>query len=181
MKTYVALLRGINVSGQKPIRMTDLQRSCERLGLDNVRTYLQSGNIVFSADGAPLVKLAATLRARVARDFGHDLEILVLAASELARIAQSNPLRPRSVDDQKFYHATFLFGAVAVSRFKGLALPARPGEKAVLVRQVIFLHCPHGYGTTKLNNGYFEKALGVAATTRNWRTVVALRDLCTMP
>lgn len=178
MKTYAALLRGINVSGHKPVRMPELEKSCVRLGLRDVRTYLQSGNIVFSAGDADAHKLAVALRARIAEDFGHDTEVLVLAARELNRIVKANPLRPPSCDKQKLYHATFLLQAVAAARFRKLTLPAQPGERAMLVGRVVLLYCPHGYGKTQLNNGFFEKALGVPATTRNWRTVVALRDLC---
>ncbi len=79
MTTFVALLRGINVSGQKQIRMVDLQKSCEGLGLKDVRTYLQSGNVVFCKSRADPRKLAAALRTRVAKDFGHDVEVPGLA------------------------------------------------------------------------------------------------------
>jgi uncharacterized protein (DUF1697 family) len=178
MTTFVALLRGINVSGQKTVRMADLRKSCARLGLENVRTYLQSGNIAFSASGKTAQKLAAGIRTQIAKDFGHDVEVLVLSATTLNRVANSNPLRPPSGDQQRLYHATFLSKPVAASRFRKLALPVRPGEKAVLAGQVVWLYCPHGYGTTKLNNSYFERTLVVTATTRNWRTVLALRDLC---
>jgi len=178
MTAFVALLRGINVSGQKPMRMADLQKSCEALGLGDVRTYLQSGNVVFRAGRAAPRKLAGTLKARIAEDFGHDVEVLVLPAEELDRVAGSNPLWPRSGGEEKLFHGTFLFEPIAEERFRKLKLPAQPGELAVLVGQVVLLHCPHGYGRTKLNNGFFEKALGVPATTRNWRTVLALKDLC---
>jgi uncharacterized protein (DUF1697 family) len=180
MTTFVALLRGINVAGQKRIRMAELQKSCEALGLNQVRTYLQSGNIVFRASQSDPRKLAMTLRKRIAKDFGHDVEVLDLPAKDLNRVAKSNPLRPRSGDDETLFHATFLFEPVSVNRFQNLTLPAQSGEQAALVGQVVFLHCPHGYGRTKLNNAYFEKALGVPATTRNWRTVLALQDLCNM-
>ncbi len=181
MTTFVALLRGINVSGQKRIRMAELQKSCEAVGLTDVRSYLQSGNLVFRANQSAPRKLAATLRGRIAEDFGHDVEVLVLPAKDLSRVAKSNPLWPRSGGDETLFHATFLFEPVPANRFRDLTLPARSGEQAALVGQVVYLHCPHGYGRTKLNNAYFEKALGVPATTRNWRTVLALQDLRAEP
>jgi len=179
MTAFVALLRGINVSGQKQIKMADLQKSCEALGLKDVRSYLQSGNVVFCADRADPRKLAAALRARIVEDFRHDVEVLVLPAKELNLIAGSNPLWPRSGGEEKLFHGTFLFQPVSQDRFRKLKLPAQPGERAVLVGRVVLLYCPHGYGRTKLSNSFFEKALGVAATTRNWRTVLALKGLCT--
>ncbi|MBI3608288.1 MAG: DUF1697 domain-containing protein [Nitrospirae bacterium] len=181
MTTFVALLRGINVSGQKQIRTADLQKSCEVLGLTDVRSYLQSGNLVFRANRAGPRKLAVALRARIAEDFGHDVEVLVLSAKELDLIASSNPLWPRSGGDGTLFHATFLFEPISEHRFRNLTQLARSGEQAVLVGQVVFLYCPHGYGRTKLSNAYFEKALGMPATTRNWRTVLALQDLCSKP
>jgi len=179
MMTFVALLRGINVSGQKQIRMVDLLKRCEGLGLKDVRSYLQSGNLVFCTSRADLRKLAATLRTRITKDFGHDVEVLVLPAKELIAVASSNPLWPRLGGDEKLFHGTFLFQSVSEDRFRKLKLPVQPGEQAVLVGQVILLYCPHGYGRTKLSNSFFEKALGTRATTRNWRTVLALKDLCT--
>lgn len=178
MTRYVALLRGVNVSGKKPIRMTDLRERCLAIGLTNVRTYLQSGNIVFETARTGTQKLAATLRTTIADKFGHDVDVLVLPASELDRVAATNPLRPpASGDAQTLFHATFLYEPVPANRFSKLTLPARANEKAVLVGQAVLLYCPNGYGKTKLNNNFFEKALGVVATTRNWRTILALRDV----
>jgi len=159
--------------------MVDLQESCVALGLQNVRTYLQSGNLVFDTNQTDTRKLASMLTAMIAKKFKHDVGVLVLSARTLNRIAATNPLRPPSFGDaQTSFHATFLFERIPAYRFSKLTLPAQPNEKAALVGQVILLHCPNGYGKTKLNNYFFERALGVVATTRNWRTVVALRDLC---
>jgi uncharacterized protein (DUF1697 family) len=178
MHTFVALLRGVNVAGQKRIRMAELQKSCEAMGLNRVQAYLQSGNVVFRASRSDPRKLAEAVRTRIAGDFGHDVEVLVLPAEDLHRVVNANPLWPRSGGDGTLFHATFLFDPVSAVHFGNLTLPARSGERAALVGQVVFLHCPHGYGTTKLNNAFFEKAFGVPATTRNWRTVRALQTLC---
>ena len=177
MTTWVALLRGINVSGQKAIRMEALQGSLSALGLDDVRTYLQSGNVVFKAGNAEAGKLAAKIQTCIARDFGHEVAVLVLPAQQLEQFANSNPLWPKDGGDEKLFHCTFLYQPVAASLFQALKLPAAEGERAVLAGNVVLLHCPHGYGKTRLNNSYFERALGVAATTRNWRTVLALQAL----
>lgn len=179
MTTFVALLRGINVSGQKVIRMADLRNSFTALGFVNVRSYLQSGNLVFDTSRGEPRKLASAIQARIADDFGHEVEVLVLVAKEFDLVASSNPLLPRRGIDEKLFHGTFLFQPVTKADFQKLKLPAQAGEQAVLIGQVVLLHCPHGYGRTKLNNAYFEKALKVSATTRNWRTILALQALCT--
>ncbi|SRR5579884_1389074 len=178
MATFVALLRGINVSGRKMIRMADLLKSFEAIGLDAARHYLQSGNIVFRSRRADVKKLASVIQARIAEDFGHNIDVLVLSAEEVDRIAASNPLFPRLGNNETLFHATFFFQPVSQDDFQKIKLPAQPGEQAVLIGRVLFLYCPHGYGRTKLNNAFFEKALGVPATTRNWRTVLALQALC---
>lgn len=178
MPTYVALLRGINVSGKNPIRMSALQDSLTDLGLEDVRTYLQSGNVVFRDKSADKGKLAASIEARITCDFGHKVPVRVIPESDLEVITDSNPLWPESGGDEKLFHCTFLFEELPEKRFEALKLPAAEGEQAVMLKGAVLLHCPHGYGRTKLNNTYFERALKVQATTRNWRSVLALLDLC---
>ncbi len=178
MTTYLALLRGINVSGQNSIRMAELRDSFSALGFAEVETYLQSGNVVFSAGKSDKEKLAEAMQSRIHKDFGHQVSVLVISAAELDSIASSNPLWPKNGGDEKLFHATFLFQPVSPAAFHSFKLPAAEGERAVLLGRVVLLHCPHGYGKTKLNNGYFERALKVQATTRNWRTILALQALC---
>ena len=178
MTTYIALLRGINVSGHNAIRMPELQDSFSALGFDAVQTYLQSGNVIFRADKSDEVKLASVIAARVKHDFGSVVPVLVISAKDLDQVINSNPLWPKAGGDEKLFHSTFLAEPVSAASFKALKLPAAESERAVLVGRAVLLHCPHGYGNTKLNNNYFERALGVAATTRNWRTVLALQKLC---
>lgn len=179
--TYIALLRGINVSGQNAIRMPALRDSMARLGFHNVQTYLQSGNIVFQAPPTEENTLATVIVAEINKDFGHEVPVLVLSAQTLALLANANPLRPKPGDDEALFHCTFLFQPIAPAAFRELQLPATAGERAVLHEGAVLLHCPQGYGKTKLNNSYFERALGVTATTRNWRTVLALQALCAGP
>mgnify|MGYP001609301990 CR=1 FL=1 len=178
MTIYIALLRGINVSGHNAIRMPELQDSFSGLGFSDIRTCLQSGNVVFRADKSDEVKLAALIAARIKQDFGHAVSVLVISAKELEHVINSNPWGPKAGGDEKLFHSTFLFESVSAGSFQALKLPAAAGERAVLVGRAVLLHCPHGYGKTKLNNSYFERALGVSATTRNWRTVLALQQLC---
>jgi len=199
MATYVALLRAVNVGGHTPLAMAELRRSLEGLGLRDVRTYLQSGNVVFTADEAPPLEYATAIEVRVERDLGPRVGVRVLSAGELVRVAASNPFAATRSDDDSALHVTFLFsaasegdfgpaseagfGAVHQAAFDKLELPAADGEEAALVgppaltTPVVYLCLPHGYGRTKLNNAYFERALGAAATTRTWRTVRALADL----
>lgn len=181
MTSYLALLRGINVSGKNTIRMVELRDNMERMGLEGVQTYLQSGNIVFRTGATDEATLATAIQTRITLDFGLEVPVLVLSAQALEHITRTNPLWPGTGGDETLFHCTFLFKAVSPERFQALQLPATEGERAVLVDQAVLLHCPHGYGKTKLNNSYFERALGVPATTRNWRSVLALQGLCSAP
>jgi CheY-like chemotaxis protein len=110
-----------------------------------------------------------------------DVKVLVLTTAELAQVAAENPfLRAAGAGfDEKSLHATFLEEPVPEAAFAGLALPTQPGEQAEIAQggRVIYLDLPHGYGRTKLNNSYFERHLGAVATTRNWRTVLALAEM----
>ncbi|WP_035616308.1 DUF1697 domain-containing protein [Haloferula sp. BvORR071] len=179
MSTYLALLRGINVSGKNMLRMPALQALLADLGCENVRTYLQSGNAVFDAKKTTPAKLASMIEASLKKDHGVDSPVLVLPAKDLDAIATDNPLLPKSGDiEETHYHATFLFEPVTEKAFEALKLPAAEGERAAWLKGAILLHCPHGYGNTKLNNNWFERALKVKATTRNWRSVLALRKMC---
>jgi uncharacterized protein (DUF1697 family) len=177
MDTFVALLRGVNI-GHKQVTMAELRRGLEATGLHNVKTYLQSGNVVFDAEGGDAGALAAAIRAHVAADFGHDVDVLVLSCDELARIASSNPFLTVPGADQRWLHATFLLQPSSAVHFETLALPVVEGERAALIERVVFLYLPHGYGRTKLSNALFERVLRTPATTRNWRTVLALSAMC---
>ena len=194
--SFIALLRAVNVGGTK-LPMADLRALLEGLGLANVRTYLQSGNAVFDAgdNTEPASALATAIEMRIERDLGPRVGVLVLPGESIADVAAANPFLDGG-SDTGILHATFLFGphgeadfgeasdaaycAVYKAAFSKLALPADEGEEAAFVgapplaAPVIYLKLPHGYGRTKLNNGWFERKLGTAATTRNWRTVQAL-------
>ena len=196
---FVALLRAINVSGQNKVPMAALRRLLEGLGLRDVRTYLQSGNAVFEAHDEAAHELSTAIEMRIERDMGPRVGVLVVPAEAFAQVAAANPFVGDPDLDEKWLHATFLFGASAESdfgaapeaafsavyetAFKKLTLPADEGEQAAFVgapplaAPVIFLCLPHGYGRTKLNNSFFERKLGAAATTRNWRTVLALIEM----
>lgn len=201
MATFVALLRAVNVGGHAQLSMAGLRDSLSSLGYASVRTYLQTGNAVFEAESGERQEHAAAIALRIERDAGPRVGVLVLDADDIARVADMNPFAAEPGVDEKWLHATFLFGeageadfgeaseaaysAVWEAAFGKLALPAAAGERAafvgtpVLATPVVYLHLPHGYGRTKLNNLYFERTLGAAATTRGWRTVRTLAGLAT--
>jgi len=174
MPSYVAMLRGINVSGSKPVKMEALRASFEALGFKNVRTYVQSGNVVFEAKERAAGPLGPKIVARIKRDFGFDVPVLVLGAAELSRVVAENPfVDERGVDLTKL-HVTFLAGAPAAAGLKKMEGVSSGRDAFRCLGQIVYLLCPDGYGNTKLSNNALERALGAAATTRNWKTVTTL-------
>jgi uncharacterized protein (DUF1697 family) len=176
MTTYVALLRAINVTGKNPIKMDALRSLFSTLDFDDITTYVQSGNVVFTSTSRSASKVADTIARGIVREFGAEVQVLIRTGKELAKIADENPLRLKSADPSKL-HVTFMERAPSTAKVKAIdPSTGAPDEFAVVGREV-FLHCQNGYGRTKLNNTFFEKQLGVVATTRNLRTVQKLVDL----
>jgi uncharacterized protein (DUF1697 family) len=174
--TYAALLRGINVGRNKRIGMADLRALMEGLGHESVRTHLQSGNVVFESPKRSPKPLEAAIEAAIAAELEMDVTVTVRRADELAAVVQGSPFSGRT-DDPKKIHVAFLSkapSAAAVKRFD--AGEFAPDELEVAGREVYLLY-PDGYASSKLTNAVLEKKLGVRATSRNWRTVMALADL----
>jgi uncharacterized protein (DUF1697 family) len=173
--TQVAMLRGINVGGSRPVKMDRLRALFADLGYAGVRTYLQSGNVVFEAGADDGPGQERAVAAAIRKELGHEVDVLVRSARQMTKALKANPLAAGVANPRALY-ATFLAGAGKVA-LAGLALPLGPGEQAELRGRVIYLYCPDGYGNSKVNNGYFERKLRLRATTRNWTTVTALEAM----
>jgi len=174
-KTYVALLRGINLGAKKRVSMPDLRALFTSLGADDVTTYVQSGNVVFkSAEGS--AKLIAAIERRIRRDLGLTVTVLLRTKPQLTKVVAGNPFAKRVKDPTKL-HVTFLAEKPERSHIRGLDPKHGAPDEFRVVGLEVYLHCPNGYGRSKLTNAYFEKELGVAATTRNWKSVTKLAEL----
>jgi len=172
----VALLRGINLGSTNKIKMSDLVRLFAGLGHTDIQTYLQSGNVVFSTAGAEPENLAPPIERAILRELGLTVTVLLRAGPDLTSVVDANPYLNRQDDPTKL-HVTFLAEAPEPGHASAVRIPDGESAEFTLADRDIYLHCPDGYGRTKLNNAFFERKLGVAATTRNWRTVTALHNL----
>ena len=174
MPIYIAMLRGINVGGKKIVRMEKLRISFEALEFGRVRTYVQSGNVVFEAERASPDDLSKTIAEKISKDFGFPIPVVVRTSDEMGKIVGGNPfLNERELDLSKL-HVTFLTALPAKNAKERIdALNAGPDQFRIRGRE-IYLYCPDGYGRTRLSNNAIEKALSVGATTRNWKTVSTL-------
>ncbi len=186
MPTHIALLRGINVGGNKRVAMADLRDVATSLGHTDVATYIQSGNVLFSSDQADPAALAAGLERAIAETLGVQAGVVVLTRDELAQMARDNPYT--SEPNPKFVHVIFLSAQPEPGIAAGLAeaqeQAARNGSRDTveLVGRAVFLHTPDGFGTSELAKllgraGRPMSARG-AGTARNWSTVTKLLALC---
>ncbi|MFZ1754251.1 MAG: DUF1697 domain-containing protein [Caldilineaceae bacterium] len=173
MPIHISLLRGINVGGNKKIRMADLKALYESLGFVNVASYVQSGNVIFETDAAQSPALAARIEAAILAHFGFDVTVLLRSSEELRRILDGNPF-PGA--EPKFLHVLFLAAAPDPALLETLTVPANRGEEWRLAGREMYLHYPNGSGRSKMTGAFFERALGLAASARNWNTVNALYE-----
>jgi uncharacterized protein (DUF1697 family) len=175
MTVYVAMLRGVNVGGNS-LKMDWLRKACEDIGLQNVRTYVQSGNIVFSSR-LNAVKLAPELKARIDAQTRLPVTVVLRSAGDLERVVANNPFLEQNGIDVAKLHVTFLGKAAVKPALDKLDALAGTRDQYRLAGSEMYLHCPVNYGETKLSNGAIEKLLAVGATTRNWKTVTTLHDM----
>lgn len=174
---YIAMLRGINVSGHKIVRMQDLRELCAMLGFRSITTYLQSGNIVFLDEKKPSFSLSKSIGEAIHHEFGFAVPVFVKTSQEMKGVIEGNPfLRKRGIDRSKL-HVTFLSEAAPQSAPKNLEGLSSKRDRFCVGGQQIYLYCPDGYGNTKFSNTALEKVLCVAATTRNWKTVSTLYEI----
>ncbi|MDQ1418687.1 MAG: hypothetical protein QOJ52_649 [Acidimicrobiaceae bacterium] len=177
MTVYIAMLRGINVTGHNKVAMKDLRALFEALPAEDVKTYVQSGNVVFESHAVDATGIALAAEARIRTRLGLTVTVVVRTSDEFNEVLSGNPLLADR--DPAFMHVTFLAASPDGDRVAALEAGGEvgaPDEFRLLGRQV-YLYCPNGYGRTKLNNAFFERKLAVAATTRNWRTVTNLAAL----
>ena len=171
------MLRGINVSGQKKIHMADLKSLYEALGLENVQYYLQSGNVVFDSNEKDVTKLKKSIKTQIESDYGFSVPVLILMGGYFRRLIESKLFAKERSENPSKVMVTFLYERPDQSKLNDLNFPENESCEFVVEEHEIFLHCPDGYGRSKLSNNFFEKKLGVIATTRNWKTVDALYEM----
>jgi uncharacterized protein (DUF1697 family) len=176
MPRYVALLQGINVGKHKRIAMADLKATVESLGYSAVTTHLNSGNVVFTAEQRANGELARELEDAIAAAAGLEVPVVIRSDTELGRIVANNPF-PEAAADHKALHVTFLGAAPDPDRVAALAEVERGGDDYRVVGEDVYLHYPRYLtGATFMPTG-LGAALGVVATSRNWRTVTRLAEL----
>lgn len=177
MITYIVLLRGINVSGQKKIRMVELKKMLENLGLHDVMTYIQSGNIVIKSAEKNTKTLEATIEKGIRDTFDFTVPVLVRSKDDFEDMFKHNPFAESEDIERKRVYFVVLKQVPEEHLIQALKKETYVNEKFFAIKNCVYLSCLKGYGKAKLNNNLLEKKLGVSATTRNYKTVKTLLEL----
>ncbi|MGB5821994.1 MAG: DUF1697 domain-containing protein [Saonia sp.] len=174
---YIALFRGINVSGQKKIKMADLKTMLEEIGLQNVVTYIQSGNIVFSAEEENSFVLEEKIKNGIQSTFGFDVPVLILTKPNILQVFNDNPFANEKEIENNNIYFVLLKDTPEKKMVEALQKETFKNERFIISKNCIYLACFKGYGNAKCNNNFFEKKLKVSATTRNYKTMQKLVEL----
>jgi len=176
--THVALLRGINVGGRNRLPMSDLVRMFSDTGCHRVRTYIQSGNVVFEAAPDLAARIPELIATSIHDRFGFLVPVIVRTAEQLCQVVESNPFLAPSAD-KRALHVAFLADRPDPAKVATLDPDRSPPDELAIQGREIYLRLPNGVARTKLTNAYLDSRLGTTSTMRNWRTTCRLLELAT--
>jgi len=178
MVRYIAILRGINVGTGRKVPMADLKKLCDNMGLQNVQTYIQSGNVVFEMPQPKSVsELETRLQQAFTEAFGFDIPVFIRTDREWAESIAQNPfLKEENVDIDRL-HLTCLKEIPSQELVAKTKMFQYLPDRYEIIGKDVFIFCAAGYGTSKLVNSFFESKLKTPATTRNWKTVMKLHEM----
>jgi len=178
MQTFISILRGINVSGQKKILMAELKALYESLQFTDVNTYIQSGNVIFkSNEKLSDIEFAIKIEKALYKKYGFEVPVIIRSKDEIRKVISANPfLKEKNMDEKRLY-VTFLSEMPAKENTEITKSLDFSPDIFFIIGKEVYLCVSSGYGETKLSNNFFEKKLKVNATTRNWNTVQKLLQL----
>lgn len=174
MTTFVSILRGINLGGRNSIKMDALKLLLVELGFQSIQTYIQSGNCVYQSEETDSKKLNILIQKAIADKFGFEIPVITLKKDDLETIVAKNPFAQH---DEKNVHVTFLSDEPKLDLIEKLNELSYLPDEFSIIGKAVYLHCPNGYGNTKLSNKFLETKLKVGATTRNWKTTNVLLSM----
>lgn len=173
MKTHLALLRGINVSGHNMMKMEALKNMLENIGFTNIRTYLQSGNVFVDSE-EDASKVGFMIKQEIFKVFGHEVPVIVITKEDLELCFKNSPfLKEKDLDTKKLYVA-FVSTVLKSENINDLKISQFKPDEASIDGNRIFIKYAVGAGKTRFDQKYIEKKLNLTATIRNWNTVTNL-------
>jgi uncharacterized protein (DUF1697 family) len=176
--THVALLRGVNLGGKNKLPMSDLRELFVAAGAANVRTYIQSGNVVFDTDPGASARLAELITEQIREGFGIRTTLVLRTADQVQQVLAENPFLKNGVPVDEL-HVAFLSSRPSPERVSALDPDRSPPDEFVVRGQEIYLRFPNGAARSTLTADYFDSKLKTTATARNWRTVTKLLEMIT--
>ena len=177
MTTFVSLFRGINVGGHQAIRMNELKDLHESLGLKDVVTYIQSGNVVFTSDDVGVAQLSRHIEDGFAKKFGFHVKVFVRTSAEFREIIENNPFQNQPMKESKWVVVLFLATHPESTAQEELQKAYAGPEEFYLTGQELYIYYPNGIGRSKLTLPFIEKKLKTMGTGRNWNTILQLQKL----
>jgi uncharacterized protein (DUF1697 family) len=177
MTTFVSLFRGINVGGHQTVRMDELKDLHESLGLKDVVTYIQSGNVVFTSDDADPAHLPRHIEDGFANKFGFHVKVMVRTSAELRDIIANNPFQDQPLKESKWVLVLFLATRPERTALEDLQKTYVGPEELCLIGQELYIYYTNGIGRSKLTGTLIEKKLKTSGTGRNWNTVLQLQKM----
>ena len=177
MTRCVSLLRGINVGGNKAVRMDALKELHESLGLQRVETYIQSGNVVFTSDDANTAQLSSQIEEAFQHKLGFLSNVIVRTADEFNVIIENNPFKDQPMKETKWIVAMFLASDPINTALEDIQKTYSGPEEIHIIGQEVYIYYPEGIGRSKLTNTFLEKKLKTVGTARNWNTVLRLQKM----
>jgi uncharacterized protein (DUF1697 family) len=174
MNTYIALLRGINVGGHKKVPMAELRDLLTRSGFENVKTYIQSGNVIFQSSIDNTKALGEKIESSILNHFGFEASVIVRSRKQLHAIFENCPF-----PEEKKVNSYFAMLSEIPNKdlVKEAYEKSYENEEYKILKDCLYFYCANGYGNAKFNMNYFEKKLEVAATSRNYKTMTKLLEL----
>ena len=175
-RPYVALLRGINVGGRHKLLMRKLAAMFVEAGCQDIRTYIQSGNVVFRAAPVLADGLSARITTAIAASHGYQIPVVIRTAADLARVVRGNSFSAAGADPARL-HVGFLATKPDPAQIARLDPNRSPPDAFEVRGDEVYLHFPNGVARSKLTNNYLDRTLGTVSTIRNWRTVCKLHEM----
>jgi len=177
MTAFLSLFRGINVGGNRPVKMTDLKALHEALGLRNVVTYIQSGNVVFTSNAADATQLQRDIEKAFAEKFGFPVRVIVRSSTELQEIIAKTPFQGQDDKETKWIAVVFLAAEPDSAAQEALLKTYSGPEEICILGKEVYIYYPDGMGHSKLTHTLLEKKLKASGTVRNWNTVLKLQEV----
>jgi uncharacterized protein (DUF1697 family) len=178
MQIFISFLRGVNMTGHNSIKMTDLTALYRNIGLNDAKTYIQSGNVIFSnTENIPPSALSVNIEHAILERFNFIIPVMIRTDQELKDLFSLNPFLGETNFDPSKMAVIFLHDEPSEAQIQEIANIDYPPDKFIIIGMEIFIYCPNGFGKTKLYTNFFEKKFNIAGTARNWKTITTIINI----